>query len=807
MTRKLINLSIAFLLTHFVGGSLALASVISVVVGAPPFAPNVYIQAPPSFAIAEMGLQHEFKPFYTSGFPPSRDDPPPPVRTVLCTLENGPPGLTLTEHGVAHWIPQASEIGNTAEYTIRFRVLEAEAEIFTATKTFSAHVVADIPRMFEPATVIGYERSPIGWSKMWFSGYQPTDADLKFFRWSLIDPPPGVHIDTEGGLHWPDDRGFARAEPYILRVRIDYETASGGVSDEITYSRRVLPREATNDFAELRTQISPQTGGMLGFSVDSGDGWLAAGEPFPDTAWNASGNPNSGRVRLWKWNADRGTYSEHSIVQPEFVLGAQAFGTSVSISKKSSNHPTRLAVGAPDATRIATNGSTITQVGAVSVYACDDAGNWTKEAVLAPPVILQSLSFGECVAIHEDTLIASMEGMNSAGYGTGALAVFQHAASGWTVTQTLEAPDPAWGDSFSLPAAIDSEWIAASATGNDGMGNNAGAVHLYQTQGSQFEYRQTIHAPTPEIDSRFGERLLFHGSWLFVSSFRSQAARGVVQIFRLEDNVWTFRQSLDAPFATPGSAFGAALSCAGDILAVSAPGYLFGDPEIDGSQNPWRGITLFECDGETWNWSRQTTVNPDGSPENRTWGYAIAQISPDMTVAAMPDFRAYANEQYLPLAGRLFMHRWPEIIADPFAVVLDGLPQVGGERAGPNDDSNHNGIPNLIDWLFGQDPGAGLDSWTARAPASKRVFLKTQPGGGEVIVMIPELQPGLRHRIVIESSDDLIHWSPEPEARWGPLEDVRFPLPDGSNLLTYFHPVHVPAGNAAARFLRVAISH
>jgi len=791
-----------------IGGPLAAASTrVMIGGGSGIFAPKLYLAAPPSFVIAGMGIRHNLDPVYTTGFAVLPGGEPTPVRTFQCTLESGPAGMTVTEGGLMEWIPGTEEtVGTAAVFSVRVGVIEAGVEILTGVGTFSLTVLATVPKLLEPQLIVDYERQPIGWSNMIFSGFQPADQDRKLFRWSLIDPPPGVYMDDSGGLHWPDDRGFARAEPYAFRVRIDYETASGGVSDEVTYRRRVLPRAATNNYGELRTLEMPsQAYGMLGFSAAGGDGWLVAGEPFPDFV--AGGSGNLGRVRLWKAGAGGG-YAEFQTIQPEFGLRGEAFGASVSLSEKDGSHPTRLAVGAPEATRISANGSTQTNVGYVYVYACGEDGTWSREARLDPPVVRQSLLFGGWVSIQGDTLIASMEGMDTAGMNSGALAVFRYQDSGWAFSQMLEAPEPAWGDYFSYPAAVSGGWIAAAANEDDDHGNNAGAVHVFGTDGAEFVHRQTLHAPVPEAGALFGERLMIRGPWLFVSSFREQANRGAVHVYLLNGGIWSFHQTLEAPFATAGSAFGVGLSGFGDVLAVSAPAYLLGSPEIDGSLYPWSGITLFRLEGDSWNWSQQVTECPDGSSGSKTWGYSLVQLSPEATVAAMPDHQPQVDGQDRPLAGRLFLHRWPGLLADPFAGVLASLPDFQGEPAKANGDSNGNGVPNIIDWMMGQDPGAGPDYWTARVPLSKKPFVRFDAGTGGMRFMIPQLQPGLSHRMVVETSENLVDWQPAADARWESLETVYFPLADGSRALTYFHPVFVPSdgGSSASRFLRLSVA-
>jgi hypothetical protein len=753
--------------------------------------PGVSATPPASFVVAAKGIRHALNPRYSpSGW--FANGHIFPSYQYTSTMEIGPPGMTVSQNGVLEWIPPLADIGSIESVTVRFRVTENGSEIFTVAYSYTMRVVAEIPRMLEPSPEIAYERSSSGSIGIAFQENLVSDTDRKLFRWSLIAAPIGVTVNASGGIDWPNDFGYAREEPYVFKVRFDYETANGPLSDEVTYSRRVLPAPATNDPLELRSYRNiTQPNGMLGFSTAAGDGWIAAGEPYP-----GAGVTNAGCVRLWQESSSNRRYYETLALEPGIVSGGHAFGASVSISERTASRPTRLAVGAPEATV----GTSHTAVGQVYIYACDAGGIWSREARLDPPVPLQSsLYFGGWVSILGDTLIASIEGANTAGSKTGALAVYRHDGTAWSFSQLLQAPVPAAGDFFSYPADQSGEWIAAAANEDDDLGNNTGAVHLFQKQGNQYVHRQQIHAPVPETGTLFGERLLIEGPWLFISSFRESGNRGAVHVFKLRSGVWNFHQSLLSPFAKAGSAFGVGLAQSDDLLTVSAPGFLMGDASIDGSNSEWKGITQFRLEGDSWKWLRHVAHSPDATTGPYTWGYSLAQIGPGVTVASIPDLDAYGQYPILPFAGRLFIHRWPEIQADPFATVLAALPPVGGSPATATGDANQNGVPNLIDWLMGQNPGSVPSGSEIGSHLGKKPFVKMLPGAQGFRFMVPKLRSALRHRLSIDISHDLIHWQVVPDARWEALEDVDFPLPYPYNnffLKKSFHPVFIPTDAA-----------
>jgi len=767
--------------------------------GGDPSAPKLTLNPSPSFVIAEKGVRHDFRPLFTNGISlvgPGGVVSPPYVYRV--TLTEGPGGMTVSEGAVLEWIPGAERIDETVPCTLLFSVSIDGAEIFTSTRTIFLNVLVGLPTMQPHGHTVSYERD--SWdaaSVTIFEGYQPNDEDKELFRWSLINPPPGASISLEGYVKWPDDRGYARDEPYEFKIRLEYDTPTGTVFDESFQSHRVLPEAATDDYDELRPSIRTEEGGMLGFSLGEGDGWLAAGEPSPRFGFALPG-ADSGKVRLWRFDPTLKTYRESFIIQPGITLGSESFGAAVSISEARNGLPTRLAVGAPDSDRLRPDGTRRLFVGSVYVYSQDPGGNWQSEGRLDPPFEEEYLYFGGWISISGSTLIASMEGESSQGTSTGALAVFQHDGTRWVLSETLTAPVPTGGDFFSYPCATDGEWIAAAANENDDDGQNAGAVHLFQKEGDRFIHRQRIGSPLPQADALFGERLLLDGPWLFVSAFRENNATGAVHVFKRNGTQWDFQQSLASPFAGAGSGFGLGLAISDDVLSVSAPGDLFlagGYTPNDGN-HPWKGITLFNLRNGVWKWSRQATDSPGGG----AWGFALAQPSPDVTVTSMPDYPGYSGNQSVLFAGRSFLHRWPARIQDPFSAILAALPLENGQPATANGDTNGNGVPNLLEWMMGYDLLTGArPSGLVTSQGPQPLLRRT---GGKLHLMVPELKRGLGYKVSIESSEDLEEWRDESEAAWETFENtgllpgigLQFPIP--------IHPVRLKM-DGPSRFYRL----
>lgn len=753
------------------------------VVGVQPSDERIDLRAPPPFAIAEMGFRHDLEPRFYSVLVGMQN------YEIRVSLLQSPEGMTVTPDGVLEWIPSIP-VGSVVLCELETVVEKDGAEIFRDSIQHSILVVDSLPPLLDQEPIVRYDGEQIGWSIIPLSEFDSNETH-HLFRWSLIDPPVGVWIDNEGGLHWPSGDGYTGLTPHRVTVRIEYDTARGTVSDETVYSRIVLPRPETVDYGLLRSnRIASMAYGMGGYSVDYGGGWLVAGEPFPGFAWPNGDNPNLGRVRLWYRASDGDAFEERGIFQPASGWPEQAFGASVALEVGEGDRPTRLVVGAPEADlNRASPSGLYSAAGYVYVFVIDADGNWREEARLSPPDIAQSLYFGGWVDLSGETLIASMEGHTSEGINTGALAVFafNRDIGEWEVSQTLTAPDAGWGDYFSYPSHVDGEWIAAAANEDDEGGFNAGAVHLFRKTDGEFRHQQKLLAPEPESGALFGERIHLENPWLFVSAFREKENRGTVYVYKEANGVWQYQQRLENPFITPGSLFGVGLDRRDDLLAVSAPGFL-PTASVD-DVGARKGITLYRLDGGVWTFQGNVTRSPVGSPYPHTWGFAVAQVSENETVASMPDYTPSGD---IPLAGRLFMHAWPEFVEDPFNDYLVELSNQENTAVLPTDDSDGNGIANLVEWVMGQDPASAQDLWGTFDWRGSRSFLTEPAEDGCVRFYIPTLQRGIGYRADVEISVNGGAWIVRDDVRWEPPEAVFFPDADGGSRRLVFSVVRVP---------------
>ncbi len=449
------------------------------------------------FVIAGKGVRYQHEGGYSAGI--WVIGAAIPVRTLTYELLDGPEGMKLSQNGELLWIPRPVPENTLAVYSFKVRVHEEGRLIFEKDFSNSLDVLASPLVLNQPEPWVDYEREALGWTGITFTGYQPSSEDRRSFRWSIVNSPPGVSINDSGDIRWPTDFGYARDEPYEFLVRMSYETASGWLSDEVTYSHRVLPASATCNYNELRAwNVAPTAGGMLGFWMASGGDWLAAGEPFLNKTF-------PGRVRLWRRNPQDDQWMDMSILQPSSSFGGDAFGAAISLSEATSESPLRLVVGAPGTSIMDANGQKTTREGALHLYTWKNGSGWALENTISPPVAGHQGMFGDAVAIDGLVCVGGIPEADFAGQNTGALAVYRRGSSGWAWSETVLAREPAVSDMFGESVALGGAWLAVGASGDDGRDETApdsGAVYIYRDNGTSHPWVQTLRAPVPQAGMR-----------------------------------------------------------------------------------------------------------------------------------------------------------------------------------------------------------------------------------------------------------------------------------------------------------------
>ena len=182
------------------------------------------------------------------------------------------------------------------------------------------------------------------------------------------------------------------------------------------------------------------------------------------------------------------------------------------------------------------------------------------------------------------------------------------AHAGWNSMGKLNALPPMLNEKFGCSVAVDGNWMAVGSTDSTiGAARNTGSVHLFRNDNGIWVYRQSLSQESPLSFQAFGNALALRGDTLAVGSWGSAAFAGRVMVFKRDaSDVWNLTATLapgDAQVGKP-ALFGWSVSL--DTPSDGSPVIVIGRPN-DGASS-FGAIYVFEFDGTTWNQVRKLSL-------------------------------------------------------------------------------------------------------------------------------------------------------------------------------------------------------
>jgi hypothetical protein len=403
-------------------------------------------------------------------------------------------------------------------------------------------------------------------------------------------------------------------------------------------------------WVEQRKLIGSDAAALDGFGASlalSGD-TMVVGAP------GQGGPPGAARGSVYVFARSGSVWTEQQKLVPSDGALSRAFGAAVAISG------TTIVVGAPGA---GTPGGEF--AGAVYVFVRSGT-TWNEQQRLIASDGDNSDFLGRSVAVSGDTVVAgapfdAVDGLA----GAGSAYVFVRTGMAWTQQQKLTAADTALAaDWFGNAVSVSGDTVVVGAP------NRLPVAYVFVRTGTVWTRQQRL-APS-DRGLGFGSAVAVAGNTAVIGAPEDDATglpyRGAAYVFARSGTAWSQREKVLAPDGLMGDAFGAALSLAGDTLAVGAPrddapaGEAAGSARVFRLQgrSPARYYPVTPC--------RVIDTRIAGSPlaanSTRTFSLGGAcQVPPDarsvvviltaVNPGAPGNLRVYATEASVPLASTL----------------------------------------------------------------------------------------------------------------------------------------------------------
>ncbi len=285
------------------------------------------------------------------------------------------------------------------------------------------------------------------------------------------------------------------------------------------------------------------------------------------------------------------TWTEVDKLSTLFGTPDDGFGTAVDVEGD------RAVVGSPFG-----DGNDV-MAGAVYVYE-RSGSTWPNTARVFSLNSIIGDRLGEDVSLSGDTLAVSAVGDDIQALFAGAAYVFTYDGSNWTEQARLEAFDPFQGHTYGRSVAVDGDRLAVGATGDADRGSLAGAVYVYERQGTTWSFTDKLQGATTTQGDQFGYRVALEGDVLAVGSFGDDGAidnGGSVTVIRRTGTTWAEQVELFHAAAGNGDQLGRDVALSGSTVLGGAP---FHDVPLSnaGLATAWdlasTGV-VFYCTGKT----------------------------------------------------------------------------------------------------------------------------------------------------------------------------------------------------------------
>lgn len=265
---------------------------------------------------------------------------------------------------------------------------------------------------------------------------------------------------------------------------------------------------------------------------------------------------NGGAVYVFRRDGER--WVQEAKITPGNALDA-FFGWSVALSGPA------LIVGAPHTYRQ----GEIMNTGAVYFYTYQDAA-WQETTRWATNNTSAAISdlYGWSVDVDGNTAVVGAPLADK-------VYVYQLQDGVWRQSSLLSNSDGERGNQFGFAVAVNDNYIAVGAPQTNSAGNNAGAVHLFEGRGVDWQEKMLFVPEEFSSGSRLGWSVDLAGTLIVAGAPESKGAMdqdeaGAAYVYSENGRDWDMI-SLYADESSPLNHFGAAVAITGEMVWVSAP--------------------------------------------------------------------------------------------------------------------------------------------------------------------------------------------------------------------------------------------
>lgn len=216
-----------------------------------------------------------------------------------------------------------------------------------------------------------------------------------------------------------------------------------------------------------------------------------------------------------------------------------------------------------------------------ALYLVLPSNTFSQETRLSGPDESASDHYGRSVSISGDVALVSAWLDDDLGENTGAVYVYNYDGGLWTETQKLKASDATTGSGFGSAIALLGDIAVVGASNDDERGQNAGAAYVFRFNGTVWIEQQKIVPTDVSEDDRFGHAVSVSEDLIVVGSPLDtglNSRSGSSYVFRFDGVDWVEEQRLVASDGQENDEFGVSVSISKKNMIVGTSSGIVNNP-------------------------------------------------------------------------------------------------------------------------------------------------------------------------------------------------------------------------------------
>lgn len=256
-----------------------------------------------------------------------------------------------------------------------------------------------------------------------------------------------------------------------------------------------------------------------------------------------------------------------------------------------------------------------------------NGNEWVEDQALIPSDGDGDISFGEAVAISENTIVVGADWDDENGIFSGSAYIFEYDGESWVETAKLTPADAQIGQTFGSYASISGNRALIAASGDEENGDSSGAAYVFEKiDGVWTEVAKLLSTDGAPLDF-FGRSVSISGNTALIGASGDDdngTLSGSAYVFQEVGGIWTQILKILPSDGTAFDLFGTSVAISEDIAIIGSSG----NNEVGSNAG---AAYIFQWEGSEWTEVSKITASDGVSGD--TFG-SVVSISGSTAIAS-----------------------------------------------------------------------------------------------------------------------------------------------------------------------------